>query len=53
MTRPKLSWLNIPISVEVKIGYDWFNMEESLTVDSTEYYNVPKALFDFRDIYRK
>lgn len=53
MTRPKLPWLNIPISVEVKLGYDWFNVEEVLTVDSTNYYHVPKALFDFRDIYRK
>lgn len=51
MTKPRLSWLNIPIAVEVKIGYDWFNMEDVKTVDSTEFYKVPQGLIDFRTIY--
>lgn len=51
MTRPKLSWLNIPISVEVKIGKNWFDMEECLTVDSTQFHTVSRKLLDFTKIY--
>ena len=51
MVRPKLPWLNIPISVEVKIGKNWFEMEEVGTFLSTDYYHVPHELFDFRTIY--
>lgn len=53
MTRPKLPWLNIPISVEVKVGLNWFEMEEVLTVDSTHFHRVPRDLFDFRTIYER
>lgn len=51
MTKPRLQYLNIPISVEIKVGQDWFNMEDVLTIDSTEFYSVPNRLFDFRTIY--
>lgn len=51
MTRPRLPWLNIPISVEVKVGDNWFEMEDVLTVDSTNFHKVPRAPLDFRSIY--
>ena len=51
MTKPRLKYLNIPISVEIKVGQDWFNMEDVLTIDSTAFYSVSNRLFDFRTIY--
>lgn len=51
MTKPKLDWLNIPISVEVKVGQDWFNMEEIETFTSTDFYRVSNKLLDFTKIY--
>lgn len=51
MTRPKLSWLNIPISVEVKVGQNWFDMEDVLQVDSTQFYTVSRKLLDFTKLY--
>lgn len=51
MTKPRLSWLNIPISVEVKVGENWFEMEELVTLSSTDFYTVNRKLFDFRTVY--
>lgn len=51
MTKPRLPWLNIPIAVEVKIGFDWFNMEEIGTYKSTDFYKVPNKPLDFTKIY--
>lgn len=37
MTRPRYSWVTVPIVVEVKVGHNWGEMEEIARVSSEEF----------------
>ena len=37
MCKPRFDWINVPITVEVKTGKRWGELEEAFTVESTEF----------------
>lgn len=48
-TIPQMQeWINVPISAEIKVGYDWFNQVEFKTSKTTDFINLErrKQTFD-------
>ena len=44
-------FVNVPISVEISIGKDWYNQELVGTFESTQFYDVPRKRLDFTKLY--
>jgi uracil-DNA glycosylase family 4 len=44
-------FINVPISVEITVGKNWCDQEFIGTFKSTDYYDVPRKLLDFRKLY--
>jgi uracil-DNA glycosylase family 4 len=42
MCQPKFSWLNVPITIEIKLGKSWGKLEELADVESSEEFGYPK-----------
>lgn len=45
-------WLNVPISVEMTCGYNWYEQEEVGVFKSTDFIEVPKKLHKTFDFYK-
>jgi DNA polymerase-1 len=51
MCAVPFKWINVPISIEISAGLNWYEQEEVGTFKSTEYHDVPRKIVDFTKMY--
>jgi len=51
MCAVPFKWINVPISIEIAAGLNWYEQEEIGTFKSTDYHDVPKKIVDFTKLY--